>query len=520
MTQTIEPGDEFAANFAKAGLPAVAPSTGRTCGDGPHRRILLRGALVIDGTGAPPWGPADLLLVDGKIEGLAKSGKVDLGDEGRTGLIEIDCRGKYVTPGFVDCHAHIGAPFHAHNGEMPSADYVYKLWLAHGVTTIRETGCFNGLSWTLQQKQAAERNEIAAPRILAYAAFPATTDYARTIHTPAQAVDWLEAIKARGADGVKFFGAPPAIVKAALGHAKTLGLPTCCHHAQLAVGRTNALRSASWGLTSTEHFYGIAEALFEDRTIQNYPGDYNYGDEYLRFATAGQTFMQAAPRGSAKWDDVLGQFLDHGHTFVPTFNVYDANRDLMRTRRADWHERYTDPTLWAYFQPQRGGHGAYFYRWSTTNEIEWRETFRRWMAFVNDYKNRGGRVGVGSDSGFMFQTYGFGFVRELELLQEAGFHPLEVLRSATASGAELLGLGDRIGTLEIGKDADVLIHEQNPLVDFKLLYGTGALRLNDGNGEVEWPRALHRVVKGGVVYDPAELLADVEAMVAERRSAS
>ena len=59
-----------------------------------------------------------------------------------------------------------------------------------------------------------------------------------------------------------------------------------------------------------------------------------------------------------------------------------------------------------------------------------------WMTFVNEYKNRGGRVTTGSDSGFIFQLYGFAYVRELELLREAGFHPLEVIRSATLNGAE------------------------------------------------------------------------------------
>ncbi len=189
----------------------------------------------------------------------------------------------------------------------------------------------------------------------------------------------------------------------------------------------------------------------------------------------------------------------------------------MRTRRADWHDRFTDPTLWAYFQPQRGGHGAYWYRWPTTNEVEWRETFRLWMQFVNDYKNLGGRIGVGSDSGFMFQTYGFGYVRELELLQEAGFHPLEVLRAATAWGAELLGMESDIGTLEIGKCADILVHDENPLGDFKLLYGTGAMRLDDSSASVAWRRSLSTIIKGGAIFDAAELLGDVEEMVAARR---
>jgi imidazolonepropionase len=192
----------------------------------------------------------------------------------------------------------------------------------------------------------------------------------------------------------------------------------------------------------------------------------------------------------------------------------------MRTRRADWHDRFTDPTLWAYFQPQRGGHGAYWYRWSTTNEVEWRETFRLWMRFVNDYKNLGGRVCVGSDSGFMFQTYGFGLVRELELLQEAGFTPLEVLRAATTWGAELLGIEEDVGTLEVGKLADILVHDENPLNDFKLLYGTGAMRLDDPTASVIWARSISTVIKEGSVFDPAELLGDVEEMVSARRRAA
>ncbi|MEZ2410738.1 amidohydrolase family protein [Bosea sp. RCC_152_1] len=508
--------------FAEAGLPALKPATERQRGQGPHRHIKLSNARIIDGTGAPPWGPADLLVEDGRIVDLAKSGKARFPAPAPQpeDVLEIDCTGKFLTPGLVDCHAHIGAPFHAKNGPQPAADYVYKLWLAHGVTTIRETGCFNGLSWTLEQKSAVEESRIDAPRILAYAPFPATSDYVRSLHTPEQAAAWVEKVKAAGADGVKFFGAPPALMKAALEACAQLGLRSCCHHAQLAVGRMNPLQTARWGLTSTEHSYGIPETLLEDHTLQAFPVDYDYGDEYLRFSAAGQTFMQAARPGSAKWDAVLAGFLEARHSFVPTFNVYDANRDLMRTRRADWHERFTDPTLWSYFQPQRGGHGAYWYRWSTTNEIEWRETFRLWMCFVNDYKNRGGRVAVGSDSGFMFQTYGFGYVRELELLQEAGLTPLEVLRAATASGAELLGIAEDVGTLEIGKRADILVHRINPLMDFKLLYGTGAMRLNDASKSVDWDRSLETVVQGDVIYDPAALLQDVEAMVSAARVAT
>jgi hypothetical protein len=515
-------GEEFSDMFVAAGLARVDAATPRQRGRGPFDRLVLRGATVIDGTGAPPWGPADLVIEGGRITTLKKVGTpgcpIDPARRPSPGTHEIDCNGKFLTPGFVDCHAHIGAPLHSRNGPMPGADYVYKLWLAHGVTTIRETGCFNGLSWTLGQKAASEKSLIDAPRILAYCAFPGTNDYVKTIHTESAAHTWLEQVKQRGSDGVKFFGTSPAIMRAALEQCKVLDLRSCCHHSQLAVSRMNALTTARWGLTSTEHSYGLPDALLSDLTVQSFPTDYNYGDEYLRFSAAGQTFLHAAKPGSQKWREVLASFLETGHTFVPTFNVYDGNRDLMRTRRADWHGRFTDRTLWAYFQPQRGGHGAYWYRWSTTNEVEWRETFRIWMSFVNEYKNLGGRIGVGSDSGFMFQTYGFGYVRELELLQEAGFHPLEVLRAATAWGADLLGLGEELGTLEVGKRGDVLVHNENPLADFKLLFGTGAMRLDDGTSSVQWRRCLDLTIKGGVVYDAAELLADVEEMVAARRA--
>lgn len=512
----VEAGDEISVGRAMRGDKEKPRATGRDRGVGPFGRLVLRGATVIDGTGAPPIGPVDIVIERDRIVEMRTVGAprkaIDPAARPAAGEHEIDCHSKFVTPGFIDSHAHIGSPFVS--GSVPPADYVYKLWLAHGVTTVREMGCFNGLGWTLDQRERAAAGTIAAPRIVAHAYFPAVNDILKTIHSPEQARAWLGRLKARGADGVKFFGASPAIMEAALAECAALGLRSGCHHAQTAVTRMNALTTARWGLTSAEHYYGLPEALFEERVVQDYPPDYNYSDEYFRFSVAGQTFGQAAEPGSAKWRDTMDHFLELGFTFVPTFGIYDANRDLMRTRRADWHDEYTWKSYWDYFQPYRGGHGSYWYRWSTKNEIEWKENYRLWMRFINEYKNRGGRVCAGSDSGFIFQVFGFGFVRELEMLQEAGFHPLEVLRAATLEGAHLLGIEADCGSVEVGKRADLLVHDQNPLEDFKLLYGTGAMRLNDDTQSVEWQRALRHTIAGGICYDTAELLADVRTMVA------
>jgi imidazolonepropionase len=94
------------------------------------------------------------------------------------------------------------------------------------------------------------------------------------------------------------------------------------------------------------------------------------------------------------------------------------------------------------------------------------------------------------------------------------------LRAATTWGAELLGVQDDVGTLEVGMVADILVHDENPLNDFKLLYGTGVMRLDDPTASVVWKRSISSVIKEGAVFDPAELLADVEEMVDARRRAA
>ena len=138
--------------------------------------------------------------------------------------------------------------------------------------------------------------------------------------------------------------------------------------------------------------------------------------------------------------------------------------------------------------------------------------------FVNEYKNRGGRVAAGSDSGFIYKLYGFGFIRELELLREAGFHPLSVIQAATLKGAEALGRADEIGTVEVGKLADFVVVDENPLMNLKVLYGTGALKLDENNrpGRVGWVKY---TIKDGIVYDASELLDDVKAIVAKAKAA-
>ncbi|MFS4418299.1 amidohydrolase family protein [Maribacter sp. 2307ULW6-5] len=491
-------------------------------GDGPHDQLIIRGVMLINGNGAPPLGPVDIVVEKNRITDVAVVGypgvpiKESRRPKLRPGGKELDCSGMYLMPGFVDMHGHIGG---TSQGAEP--DYVFKLWMAHGITTVREPSG-RGVDFAMDLKRKSAKNEIVAPRILAYTGFGQTSETfdplnGQPIATPEQAREWVRANAKKGADGIKFFGAEPEIMAAALDENKKLGLGSACHHAQLSVARWNVLHSARAGLTSMEHWYGLPEALFDDRTVQDYPLDYNYQNEQHRFENAGNLWQQAAPPFSDHWNKVMDELLELNFTLDPTFNIYEASRDLHRARRAEWHEDYTLPSLWEFYQPSKISHGSYWHDWGTEQEVAWKENYRLWMTFVNEYKNRGGRVTAGSDSGFIFQLYGFAYVRELELLREAGFHPLEVIRAATLNGAEALGMDQEIGTVAVGKLADFVVVDANPLKNLKVLYGTGAIKLTENN-QVVRHGGVKYTIKDGIVYDAKALLADVKRQVDQAKA--
>ena len=496
--------------------PPAAPD--RTEGDGPYQRLILRGGTLINGEGAPAVGPVDIIIENDTIVRIDTVGypgvPIREGRRMKAGPddVEIDVSGQYILPGFIDMHGHIGG-----SADNIPAEYVLKLWLAHGITTVREPGSFNGFDWTLDHVQRSAEGVITAPRIVPYVGFGQGSE--GPIINAEQARSWVRDIKAAGAAGIKFFGAPPQVIAAALDEAKQQGLGTMMHHAQLNVARTNALDSARMGLTSMEHWYGLPEALFTDQRIQNYSPDYNYQNEQDRFGEAGRLWQQAAAPGSERWNAVRDALIELDFTINPTLNIYEASRDLARQRNAEWHDEYTLPTLWDFFTPSRYAHGSYWFDWTTDDEVAWRQNYQTWMTFINDYKNHGGRVTLGSDSGYIYKIYGFGYIQEMELLREAGFNALEVIQSATLHGAEALGLDDEIGSLIPGKKADLVIVNENPLRNFKVLYGTGHYRLDDNNQPTR-TAGIRYTIRDGIVYDAQALLADVRAMVQEAKEAA
>jgi len=312
-------------------VPESSPDRQR--GEGPFERLVLRGVTIVNGEGAPPVGPMDVLIEGNRIAEIRNLGlfkpvpdarriAVQPGDR----VMELD--GHYMLPGFIDLHAHFGG-----DEQGVSAEYVAKLWLGHGITTIREPGSFNGLDWVMAHKVRSEKNEIAAPRIFPYVGFG--LGETGPLLTEEDTRRWVKKIAKKGASGIKFFGAPPNIMQAALDEAGKQGLGSTMHHAQLDVVNWNVMDSARAGMTSMEHWYGLPEAMFVNKVIQDYPLDYNYTNEQHRFGEAGRLWAQTAEPGSEKWNQVRDELISLDFTINPTLTIYEASRDLMREMNAD-----------------------------------------------------------------------------------------------------------------------------------------------------------------------------------------
>jgi hypothetical protein len=441
------------------------------------RRLAVRGAWVLEGNGTPFTGPKDIFIQDGRISAIVPSGSA----RNLTADADIDARGKFVLPGFVSMHNHIQDE---RAGKPMNVDYCLKLWLACGITTIRDVGSdfVKAKGW----RAASEAGTLAAPRILLYRGFRATT--------PQEARLEVRRIKEEGADGIKFFGIHRDVMEAMSMEALPIRLRRA-HHA--GVDETNAWDDIRFRTTSIEHWYGIPDAALGER-VQNFPATYNYDNELDRFRYAGRLWREADP---AKLREVLKGMVEADVAWDPTLSIYEAARDLEKAENQPQFRDYLHPSLAAFFRPNLTNHGSFYVNWTTADEVYWKENYRLWMQAVHDFATLGGTVTTGEDAGFIYKMYGYGYLRELELQQEAGFHPLKVIQHATSNGARVLGLESQIGRLRPGWSADLIVVSKNPLDNLKALYPPG----------IEW------TVKQGIPYQGATLMKDIAALVAAKQ---
>lgn len=484
--------------------------------EGPFKRLVIEGGTLVDGTGAPPVGPVTV-VVEGQriteIYGLPGLYTPQLDASGRPQLQpgdrHIDARGSFILPGLIDSHVRVldqsirpNAGNTSREGNAPP-EYALKLLIAHGVTTIASMQSLDVMDWANDMKRQSAENAITAPNIEIWADFPA--------RTPEEARARVREAKRRGATGLGEgdIEGPLEAMLAGLDEAKKAGLPTywCLHEEK--TQQLNTLQWARAGMSGWPHSNGLPNSMYEDRALRRYPPDFNYNDPH--YAMRQPRWEGVTPR-SERWWQLIDELVKLDFTLGPTFDVYEAHRDYNAVSRLEWNDEYIHPALRKLFMPGDGRYNTEFADWSTADEITWKNIFQVWMQFVNDFKNRGGRVVAGSDAGYYWTTYGFSFIRNLELLQEAGFSPLEVIRSATLDSAKWMRIARDTGSVEVGKRADLLVIDVNPLANLKVLYGTGTVGKRP-DGSIGRIGGVRYTVKNGVLFDSKKVLANVKEMV-------
>ena len=483
-------------------------------------RLVIRGGPMVTGRGtpgtgraAPPEGPVDIVVEDGRIVDIIPLDAVSLAGHGAdraSGDLIIDASGKYVLPALVDLHAHVPGPDRAGDDAIA---YAFRLWLGHGVTTLRDAGTGAGLPEMTRQRALSEVHEIVAPRLKLYKRWPNTSRQQDLGHTPAEARSLVRRYRQEGADGIKVSHGPghyPDVLAAINDEARAREMDGVM--VDLKVSETDAAVASRAGVVSIEHWYGVPDAALPG--TQDFPLDYNYLDELARFRMAGYLWAEA-DRYPGELSDVIVELIDNGTAWVPTFQIYEANLDFMRVVTLPWRDRFVHPIMLDRWRPRADVHASFHTEWKTSDEIAWKRNYRLWMKWLYVFWERGGMVGLGSDAGSQQSLYGFGTIRELELLQQAGIHPLDVDRIATTNSAKIAGLGDELCGIRQGCAADIIVVDGNPLDNFKVLYGGGYAYYGtdrEGEGGVIW------TIKEGEVFDAQALLSEAEWYVTEAQS--
>lgn len=430
--------------------------------------VALSGVRIVDGTGAAPRDDQTIVIRDGLI--------ADIGDRARLtppdGALVLDLSGRTVIPGLVMVHEHLYYPTGPGVYGQLGASFV-RLYLAGGVTTMRTGGNLNGLM-DLNLKKRIEAGELAGPAIDATAPYLNGPNTFLQMRALKEAADARRQVAYWADEGFTSFKAYMQITRdelgAAIDEAQGRGLKVTGHLCSVTYAE-----AADLGIDNLEHGFFAATDFVPDKQPDVCPGQ-----------SRGQQTVASLDPSSAAFQALVKKLVDKGVAITSTLTVFET---FTPGRPMPPGLEVLTPSLREQFEQTHA-------RVSKNQESLYRRLFPGELALERAFARAGGTLVAGTDpTGAGGVIPGFSNQRQLELLVEAGFTPIEAIRIGTLNGARYLGREARVGTIAVGKQADLVVLNGNPAANIADV------------------RKVERVFKQGVGYDPAKLIASVSGHV-------
>jgi imidazolonepropionase-like amidohydrolase len=447
--------------------------------------IALTRVRIVDGTGAAARDNQTLIIADGRIAAIG-----DATVAIPAGAQTLDLSGYTIVPGLVGMHDHLFYPGPVPSElSLPVPETFARLYLAGGVTTIRTAGSMEPYT-DLEVKRRIDQGRLAGPTI--YVTGPYLEGVGQDnpqMHQLSGPDDARRMVEFWAAQGVTSFKAYTHVthdeLAAAIDAAHQRGLKITGHLCSISFSEAIAL-----GIDNLEHGpFSTASDFVSGKVRDKCPRQIDRVTAALK-----------APVESAAVQAMIRDLVRHNVALTSTLAVMETNvpnRPPLQPRvlaalipelQADFlalRVWFSDPVAVA--------------RSFKLKSSPWPQLFKSEMEFERAFVRAGGLLVAGADpTGQGGVLAGFGDQREVELLVEAGFTPTEAIHIATANGAKLLGASDQIGTIAVGKRADLVAIRGNPLRDI---------------AEIE---RVEIVFKDGVGYDSAKLIESVRGTVGLR----
>ncbi len=431
--------------------------------------VALVHVQVIDGTGAPARPDQTLVIREGRIAALGPQATTAI----PAGAVVLDLTGRSVIPGLVMVHEHLFYPTGPGIYGNLARSFT-TLYLAGGVTAMRTAGDMNGYG-DIGVKQAIDAGGLPGPWIDATAPYLEGPGLGLPqVHTLRDAADARRTVDFWADAGATSYKAYMHITRAELGaaiaEAHRRGYKLTGHLCSVTYHEAAAL-----GIDDLEHGFFVATDFVPGKKPDVCPGQ----------AEGMKALAAVDPTGDAA-RSLIADLVAHRVAVTSTLTVFETFTP----------GRPEPPGLEVLTPEPRQRFEAGRARVNAQPGSIYAQLFKLDMTLEREFARAGGRLVAGTDpTGFGGVIPGFSNQRQLELLVEAGFTPLEAIRIGTLNGAEYLGIARRTGSLAPGKQADLVVVRGDPATSI---------------GDV---RNVEMVFKQGVGYDPAKLIASVKGNV-------